>query len=65
MEAHLPVCANRVDDTDYQLQGDHKNPLTGHGNTPVHLVVINNEELGDTEEDREAKSERGVGECDG
>lgn len=43
--AHLPVCPDRVDDTDYELQGDHQDPLTGHGDTPVHLVVVNHEQL--------------------
>lgn len=47
MGAHLPVCANWMDDTDYQLQSDHKNPLAGHGNPPVHLVVVNDEQLKD------------------
>lgn len=43
--AHLPVCPDRVDDTDYELQGDDQDPLAGHGNTPVHLVVVNDEQL--------------------
>lgn len=47
MEAHLLVCANGMDDTDYQLQSDHKNPLAGHGNAPIHLVVVNDEQLED------------------
>lgn len=47
MEAHLPVCANGMDDTDYQLQSDHENPLPGHGNAPIHLVVVNDEQLKD------------------
>lgn len=43
--AHLPVCPDRVDDTDYELQGDHQDPLAGHGDTPVNLVVVNDEQL--------------------
>lgn len=41
--AHLPVRSDGVDDTDYELQGDHQDPLAGHGDTPVHLVVLNDE----------------------
>lgn len=47
MAAHLPVCANGVDGTDYQLQSDHKNPLAGHCNSPIDLVVVNDEQLKD------------------
>jgi len=47
MEAHLPVCAHRMDDTDQQLQSDHKNPVAAHGNTPVHLFVVNDKQLKD------------------
>lgn len=43
--AHLQVCPHGVDDTDYELQGDHQDPLAGHGDTPVHLVVVNDEQL--------------------
>lgn len=43
--AHLPVSSDGVDDTDYELQGDHQDPLAGHGDTPVHLVVVNDEQL--------------------
>lgn len=43
--AHLPVRSDGVDDTDYELQGDHQDPLAGHGDTPVHLVVVNDEQL--------------------
>lgn len=44
-EANVPVCANGMDDTDNQLQRDHKNPLGGHGDAPVHLVVVDDEQL--------------------
>lgn len=43
--AHLPVSPDGVDDTDHELQGDHQDPLAGHGDTPVHLVVVNDEQL--------------------
>lgn len=44
-EADVPVRSNGMDDTDDQLQRDHKNPLGGHGDAPVHLVVVDDEQL--------------------
>lgn len=43
----VQVRANGVDDADQQLQRDYQNPLAGHGNAPVHLVVVDDEQLRD------------------
>lgn len=69
MDAHLPVCANRMDDTDRQLQNDHKNPLAGHGNAPVYLVVVNDEQpdvliMESYDEDQETPSGQADGTVD-
>lgn len=56
--AHLPVCANRLDDTDRQLQSDQKNPPPGQGNAPVHLVIVDDEKLKNRGE-QERQCERG------
>lgn len=45
VEVHLPIRPYWMDDTDQQLQGDHKNPLTCYSYSPVHLFVINDEQL--------------------
>lgn len=53
VEVHLPVRANWMDDTNQQLQGDHKNPVTCYSYSPVHLLVINDEQLeGGTDRER-------------
>ncbi len=58
LDSHLPVCAHRMDDTDQQLQSDHKNPMAGHGDTPVHLVVVNDEQLKRKMEEESKDNER-------
>lgn len=39
------VDGHGMDGTDHELQGDAKHPVAGHGNAPVHLVVVNDEKL--------------------
>lgn len=43
----VQVRANGVDDAHQQLQRDDQNPLAGHGDAPVHLVVVDDEQLRD------------------
>ncbi len=50
------VDSHRVDSADNELQGDAKHPVTGHGNAPVHLVVVNDEKL----EERKEKQRQDV-----
>lgn len=45
IQAGSPVCANRMDGADQQLHSDHEDPVAGHGNTPVHMVVVHNKQL--------------------
>lgn len=47
MESHFPIGANRMYGTDQELQSDHKNSVAGHGNTPVHLAVVDDKQLKD------------------
>lgn len=50
------VDGHRMDSTDNELQGDAKHSVTGHGNPPVHLVVVNDEKL----EERKEKQRQDV-----
>ncbi len=50
------VDSHGMDCADNELQGDAKHPVTGHGNAPVHLVVVNDEKL----EERKEKQRQDV-----
>lgn len=59
-----------MDGADQQLQGDHKDPVAGHGNPPVHLVMVVNDKEPDVfimesyNEDQETPSGQADGRVD-